>query len=580
MKKNSLLLLIALVIVFVSAQSFFKYRASKQAVGNVNYFKAFHTSAALCVPYYNPADSAKDIPALTGLGHYKWKISHAADSVQFYFNQGINMYYAFHDIEAIASFTKATHLDSTCAMAWYGKALAMGPTINYPNGYRPPSGALDAALKSKALAANCTPVEKELIEAMQHRYSADTTIAVKQLRNNYADAMQKVYERNQQNADVVTLYADALLLLHPWDLYELDFKTKPWTPKIRSLLEHALVLSPKHPGANHYYIHTMEASATPQLALKSAHLMDTLMPAVSHFTHMPSHIYIRTGDFARGIKVNDVAVAGYHASVKMYAPIANGIGLYEAHNMHLKTNCALMAGSYKIAAETSQHLKNEIPPVYLKLPGADGNYIQYIYAMPIITDVRFGKWADILKTPMVDSLAYVSALMHFARGVAYARTHQAAKAAAELKLLETCMLDKTLKAKMDNISNTAYSVLVVANWILKGTIAEDKKDNAAAIAAYTKAVAAEDGLVYNEPRDWPIPARHFLGNILLNTGKNDVAMVVYSKDLTINPNNGWTMTGQVLAYQTKGNLASAKKVQQKLKTVWAIKDLTIARSAF
>jgi tetratricopeptide (TPR) repeat protein len=345
-----------------------------------------------------------DISALKGWGSYQWKISHATDSAQFYFNQGINMYYAFHSIEAIASFTKATHLDPGCAMAWYGKALAMGPNINYPNAYRAPSEALEAAIKSKELSEKCTPLEKDIINAIQKRYSADTTISVKQIRTNYADAMQLVYEKHKTNADVVTLYADALLLLHPWDLYYHDFKPKPWTPKIRSLLEEAMKLSPKNPGANHYYIHTMEASATPVLALKSAHLLDTLMSGVSHITHMPSHIYIRTGDYQRGIKNNDAAVADYNAYLKQYTPVINNFPLYLAHNMHMKINCAQMAGNYRIAMDEAIDLQNKLPAEYLGLKNSDGNMVQYLYAQPAFTNVRFGKWAEIIKMPVVDTL--------------------------------------------------------------------------------------------------------------------------------------------------------------------------------
>jgi hypothetical protein len=342
------------------------YNREKKVAVSVprTYFKAFPRPAAICVPLYNEADTAVDIPALKGWGNYKWKISHASDSVQFYFNQGINMYYAFHDIEAIASFTKATRLGPDCAMAWYGKALALGPNINYPNGYRAPSGAYEAAVKSQQLSAQCTALEKDLINAIHQRYSADTTIDVNKLKAKYADAMKLVYQKHKTNPEAVTLYGDALLLLHPWDLYEHDFTPKRWTPQIRSIFEQALRLSPKHPGANHYYIHTMEGSATPELALKSANALDTMMQQVSHLTHMPSHIYIRTGDYRKGITNNDEAVKGYKSYLKVYTPVENDFPLYEAHNVHMKINCAQMAGNYQIAMDASKSLQASIPPFY------------------------------------------------------------------------------------------------------------------------------------------------------------------------------------------------------------------------
>jgi hypothetical protein len=159
-----------------------------------------------------------DIPPLTGWGSHRWKVSTVSDSAQFYFDQGINMYYAFHTQEARASFAKAIRFDSTCAMAYYGKALALGPTINFGNGFRAEVAAFEAAEAGKRLAASCSPLEKGLIAAMGRRYSADTAYDLKKLQIDYAEAMRSLATAYPKNADVVALYADALMLQHPWDL--------------------------------------------------------------------------------------------------------------------------------------------------------------------------------------------------------------------------------------------------------------------------------------------------------------------------------------------------------------------------
>ena len=568
-----------LLIAFITAQSFYRYHKKNTAIAVPVYFKGYTNHAALCAVYYDPADSVKDITALKGWGNYKWKISGASDSVQFYFNQGINMYYAFHAIEAIASFTKATHLDPASAMAWYGKALAMGPTINYPNGYRPPSGALDAAIRSKELSVNCTPMEKALINAMQQRYSADTTISIKQLRTNYASAMQRVYASYGKSADVVTLYADALMLLHPWDLYAHDFTPKPWTPQIRALLEKAIALSPKHPGANHYYIHAMEASATPEAANNSAHLLDTLMPGVSHLTHMPSHIYIRTGDYQRGIKDNNAALAGYDKYAKQYTPVTNEVVLYQWHNMHLKINCAQMGGNYKTAIAAAEKLQALLPKEYLTTGDADANFMQYIYMQPVITNLRFGKWDDILKMKSVVDMSYAAIYLHFARGLAYCAKGNVVLANRELTALEEKMNDKSLKLAEDNFS-PAYESAVVAQLILRGKIAGAQKQYTAAINLLQDAVKTEDHIIYNEPRDWPLPARQYLGDMLIAAGHNSEAIAVLNKDLTINPNNGWALSGLALAFANTNNTVALKNTQLRLKSAWKIKDVEINRPVF
>lgn len=581
MKKQSFALLIILAAAFITAQSFYYNLKPKEKPLYYSAFRAFPSGAAMCeAPLFLEGDSAPDIPALKGLGHFKWKISNASDSAQYYFNQGISLYYAFHATEAIASFSKATRLDAGCAMAWYGKALAMGPTINYSNGYIPPSGALTAAIKSKALSANCSPFEKDLINAIQHRYSADTTANVKQLRMNYADAMGKVYAQHKTNAEAITLYADALLLLHPWDLYDHDSKPKTWTPKIQSLLESAIKISPKHPGANHYYIHALEASAHPELALKSAHLLDTLMPMVAHITHMPSHIYIRTGDYQRGITVNDRAVAGYAQFLRNYAPVINDAGLYQVHNVQLKLNCAQMAGNYKTSINTSLQLQKQLIDYgYLAVPGGFGNLIQYAYSAAALTDVRFGKWDDILSISQADTLAYANALLHFAKGAAYSHKHQIAQAKKELALFREKMTDKTLKENMDNFSS-AFEVCKVAESILCGMIAEEQKDYKTAVAEFQRAVIAEDQLIYNEPRDWPIPARQYLGAALIESGQQERAAAVFNKDLSINRRNGWSLTGLTVAYQKSGNAQALKQSRLDLKTAWKIKDTMITNSVF
>lgn len=578
--KTSYSIAISLLVAigFIATQSFYMHAKKTDVFASRTYFKAFPRPAAICVPLYNAADTAIDIPALKGWGSYRWKISHASDSVQFYFNQGINMYYAFHDIEAVASFTKATRLGPDCAMAWYGKALALGPNINYPNGYRPPSGAYEAAVKSQQLSVQCTNLEKDLINAIRQRYSADTTVDVDKLKASYADAMKLVYEKHKTNAEAVTLYGDALLLLHPWDLYEHDFTPKPWTPQIRSIFEQAIKLSPKHPGANHYYIHTMEGSATPELALKSASVLDTLMPQVSHLTHMPSHIYIRTGDYKKGITNNDEAVKGYKDYLKVYAPVENDYPLYEAHNVHMKINCAQMAGNYQIAIDASKTLQASIPPFYYSLKGAMGNYVQYVYMQPVITNLRFGKWDEIIKTQVADTMIFASLISHFARGVAYSRKGDLSSAEKELGMLNKLLPDNSLKDQM--IFSPAVEPATVAQLILKGVIAEGRKNNTAAINFLQQAVKAEDHLIYNEPRDWPIPARQFLTNVLLKAGKYDEAIAVLKRDLVINPKNGWSLTGLRLAYTHTHNKTELAQVNTRLKDAFSIKDVTIEQPVF
>jgi tetratricopeptide (TPR) repeat protein len=530
-----------------------------------------------CSPAYIPT-AGDDIPLLTGWGNYNWQVTTNSDSARIYFNQGINMYYAFHIIEARASFDKAARLDPNCAMAWWGKALAYGPNIN-DFGYLRPSEAYPSALKANALKANATVVEKALIEAIAIRYVADSAAGQGKLNELYRDAMKAVYKAYPKDENVATLYADALLLIHPWDLYGHDFTPKPWTAEIVAVLKHALQLNVKQPGANHYFIHAVEASAKPGDALPSATLLATAMPDVSHLTHMPSHIYIRTGMYNQGINVNDKGVAGYNKYHNYFPATEENISLYVLHNIHMKVNCAQMAGNYSMASVASKELQQQIPDFYLKIPGALGNYVQYLHRTDIATWVRFGKWATILSETVPDTLSFTAVLQHFARGMAFANTGKVADAAKELATMQNKMTEPSLKDPFVPF-NAVYDVALVAENILAGTIAANKKETDKAISLFNQAVITEDKLIYNEPRDWLLPARQYLGAALVKAGNYKQAVGVFTKDLEINPNNGWSLTGLQTCYRQLKNTTALAAVQKQLKAAWLIKDMAINAAVF
>ena len=289
-----------------------------------------------CGILYEDQAVPMDIPPLPGWGNYRWKITTSSDSAQFYFDQGINMYYAFHTLESRASFKKAILFDSTCAMAWYGRALSLGPNINFGNSFRTPAAASEAAQNSEKYATACTPVEKDLIDAIQQRYSTDTSVSLPSLHENYARAMERLSRKYPENVDIITLYADALMIQHPWDLYDPNLQPKSWTPGIRKVLDQALAIIPLHPGANHLRVHLLEGSLHPEDALKNAGVLATLMPGASHMVHMPAHIYIRTGRYRQGIETNDKAVAEYNTYVQLYQPASRAKGFYNYHATHLK----------------------------------------------------------------------------------------------------------------------------------------------------------------------------------------------------------------------------------------------------
>ncbi len=473
---------------------------------------------------------------LPGIGTHAWKISTKNDSAQYYFNQGINLYYGFHILESLPSFKKAQLFDSGCAMLYWGEALAYGPNIN-DYGYAASPDALIAVRNAKGHLNKASVKEKELVDAMTAHFSDDSTEKRKHLNELYADKMNALYAKYPRDAEIGTLYADALMNLHPWDLWKHNGNPQPWTPQIEALLENILKYAPDHPGANHYYIHTMEASPYAEKANASADRLGRLAPGMSHMVHMPSHIYIRTGQYDKGVKVNKDAVARYASYFSLYPEVASNAWLYEIHNRHMQAACSMNQTDYSTALKDAGDCRNSVDVSLLSMEAPGGNYMQYVYMTPELTMVTFEKWNDILNQPDVDiHYHYAALIQQFAKGMAWANTGELAKAKSSIAKIDDLLIEADL-----SVAPTPFSAAVtsgkIAKYILLGNIAEKENNLAVALNSYKIAVAIEDGLVYNEPRDWLVPARHYFGNLLLRFKRKKDAEQIFREDLKVQPKN-------------------------------------------
>ncbi len=519
------------------------------------------------------------IPPIPGAGIYKWKISTKSDSAQFYFNQGINMYYSFHIIEAMASFKKAAKFDESCAMLYWAQALTYGPNIN-DFGYTASYDAYLAAGRAIESCGRCTEKEELLIRAQRSRYTGDSTENRKELNEVYIRLMKEAYEKFPNDADVATLYADAMMLQHPWDLWNIDGTPKPWTPLIREVLEKVLAKNPNHPGANHYYIHVMEPSPYAAKALPSAERLGKTNPGLSHVVHMPSHIYLRTGLYNKAVEVNINAVNSYKRSIALYAPVTGADFLYIIHNLHMKTNNAMLAGNYKIADAAAFETKNSIPADYLSIPAPMGNYVQYISMTPLFVYLRFGKWDEILKMPRPDqSQAYSNVLYHFGRGIAFSHKQSLSDAGNELDLMREAMKDSSLAIPFTPFS-AAIEGARVAEQILLGVIHDQKKLYEGSVRHYSMADSIESNMVYNEPRDWLLNPKHYLGNAYLINADGVNAEKVFRKDMLNNNENGWALYGLYKALLLQKKPAEAAKVLARYKAAFSKADIKIASPVY
>ncbi|HMO60866.1 MAG TPA: hypothetical protein PKC39_05675 [Ferruginibacter sp.] len=532
--------------------------------------------AISCTPDWNSINTdslASTISVLPGWGNYRWRISTNNDSAQFYFNQGINLYYAFHIIESMASFKKAELFDNKNAMIYWAQALAYGPNINDFE-YNVAPAAYDAAQKAVALSSQCTAKEKALIQAMAVRYSNDSSISRTILNQEYTNAMHQVYKKFPGDADAGTLYADAMMLQHPWEYWKHNGEAHPWTPAIIDVLEKTLATHPNQPGANHYYIHMVEASPNPGRALPSANRLGKLMPEVSHMIHMPSHIYIRTGNYSEGMKVNQMSVNGYNKYLGLYKEVESNAFLYLFHNLHMQSACALFGANYTTALQSAEACASHFDSSLLSLPQPLGNYAQYMYMTPVFANLRFGQWNAILTTKDIpEKYLYARVLQLWAKGMAHAAKMELKNAATALQQMQEIMKAPDLQVVMEPF-NAPYAAAMVAEKILEGIIAYKAGKIDDAITMLQKAATHETALIYTEPRDWLLPARQYLGDILLKAGKGAAAEKSFREDLNDNPGNHWSLWGLYQSLQLQKKAAAAAQVKIAYDKAFAVAKTT------
>lgn len=523
--------------------------------------------------------SGKKAPRLKGLEGIDFKISTVSKEAQEYFNQGMMLAYGFNHAEAARSFHEAIRLDSTCAMAYWGFGYVLGPNYNAGMEEDNFQRAYEAAAKAKALSKSCTPREIALIDALSTRYVAQPPSSRSELDIAYAAAMKKVYTQFPNDPDIGALYAESMMDLHPWDLYEKDTKApKSWTPELVKVLEHLMKINPKHPGAHHFYIHALEASATPGKALASAGMLDTLVRGSGHLVHMSSHIYINTGDYHLGslsnieaIKVDSIYTTTCHAQGAY--PLS-----YYPHNYHFLVATATLEGNAALAWEAAKQLQYHTSKETMRMPG--WGTLQHYYTIPFYTAVKLSLWDTVLALPAPPGdLVYPRAIWHYAKGMAFLGKHDLANAQKEMDSVRILAADTTLKDLTVWGINTTADLAQIASKVLSAGIAFQQKKTGQSILLLQEAVAIEDKLNYNEPPDWFFSVRHHLGALLLKAGRYNEAEKVYNQDLLVWKKNGWALIGLYNALHLQSKKSEAQKVQAAFVESWKYADRQITSSS-
>jgi tetratricopeptide (TPR) repeat protein len=525
---------------------------------------------AVSAPVARAQPAAPGNVPLYELGPLARKVTTSSPEAQRYFDQGLAFLYGFNHDEAIRSFSRAAELDPSCAMAWWGVAVANGPHINNPVLPAERSEAALAALaRARDAARGASPVEKALIVAQAARYASPPPEDRRHLELAYANAMRMVWAAFPDDADVGALFAEALADLRPWDLWLPDGRPQPGTEELVATLEAVLGADPSHPLAAHLYIHAVEASTQPGRADAAADALRDRLPGVGHLVHMPSHIDVRRGRWQEAIAANAKAIAA-DDSYAARAPEPQFYRLYMAHNHHMLTYAAMMTGQSALALRTIRGMVDAIPLDFYKANAfADG-----FMAMPLEVLMRFGRWDEILAAPPFPEFVPISrSLQHYARGVAFAAKDSVKDAEAELLAFREARAKVPKEAFFGN--NSGSDVLDVAEGVLRGELLFRSGRREEGIAALREAVAREDKLRYDEPPDWIQPVRHALGAALLSAGRFAEAETAFREDLEKLPDNGWGLYGLQRALALQKKRAEAAAVEKRFEAVWSRADLEI-----
>jgi tetratricopeptide (TPR) repeat protein len=515
-------------------------------------------------------------PRLPGLGDHHHSVTTDVPLAQEFFDQGLMLALGFNHAEAERSFRQAAALDPGCAMCWWGVALVLGPNINAAMSEEAVFPAWQALRRALALRDGASERERAYLDALAKRYRPEPVADRAPLDEAYAAAMGEVARRYPDDLDAAVLYAEALMDTTPWSYWREDGEPKAVTTKILAALDGVLARDPAHAGANHLYIHAVEAGR-PERGVGAAERLEGRVPGAGHLEHMPSHIYIRVGRYHDAVTANQRAVRADRAYVTQCH--AQGVYplAYVPHNHHFLWAAASLAGESDVAIDAAYQVAAHTAVDKLREPGL--GTLQHYWATPLYGLVRFGRWEAILEEPEpAADLLYPQGVWHYARGMAFARTGRREEAAAELAEVTRIAADEALESVTIWDLNTTRALMEIAREVLGGELAAARGDGEEAIRRLERGVALEDALNYDEPPPWHLPVRQVLGAVLLEAGRPGPAELVYRQDLARFPENGWSLFGLARSLDVQGKAEEAAEARARFERAWRWADVELTGS--
>jgi tetratricopeptide (TPR) repeat protein len=537
------------------------------------------------------------------LGSFRRATSSSSADARLWFDRGLAWSYGFNHEEAIRCFERAIGCDGGFALAYWGLAYAAGPNYNKQWGAFDDADlrtslrrAYDASVRAEELAAAASPVERAVIRALTQRYrSPEPTDDFDRWNLGYARAMGEAYAAYGEDLDVAALYADSLMNLTPWALWDLSTGEPAEgarTLEAKTVLEPALgrPAGMTHPGLLHLYVHLMEMSPHPEAALDAANALRGRVPDAGHLLHMPTHIDVLLGDYQRVISDNERAIVADERYVEEVGRL-DFYSLYRAHNHHFRIYGAMFAGQRATALEAADALADSIPEELLRVevpPMAD--WLESFVPMRLHVLVRFGLWEEIIAEPPPENrelYSVTTALTHYAKGVAHAASLHVEAAERERQAFQEALARVPETRYLFN--NQALDILAISAAMLDGEIEYRKGNYDAAWVNLRRAIELDDSLPYDEPWGWMQPTRHAYGALLLEQGEVEQAAAVYAADLGLDgtlpracqhPHNVWSLHGYNECLRRLGRNDEAAQLKPQLDRLLAATDVEIESSCF
>ena len=544
----------------------------------------------LCVPLSAENKKADLIESeahailIPGSGTYSKKISTQNKEAQQFFDQGLRLAWGFYFPESIASYLEAARHDPDHPMPYWGMAHAMGPNPNSRYSGMPddPKGeGFKAIKKAMDLIENASDMEAKLIQALHILYDKDTYPDAKRRDQAYLAEMRKLNRDYPNDPDIAALYASSYISIQRWNYWGDQGEPISETLAVAEALEHIMSKDLSHPGVLHLHIHLIEASAEPERALVAADNLERTIPIVGHVVHMPSHIYVRVGQYQKALEQNirSQKVDKEFAEIWGDLPLPN-LGTYplshkihSGHALDFVRYAASVQGNYDLASKSAWTMANSIKDNQIMIMQG-----QKRVAAPWQVLKTFAKWDEILELkPKHTGTPYLDGIWSYVKGSAYLAKGKKEQASQELtKLKQIINLPNVDKYRAG--ATPVSRVLKAAAYGLEGEIFLAGGKYSEAIEAFTLAVALEDQNNYTEPPDWPHPMRLYLGSALIAAKKFKEAEKVYRRDLDWNKNNGWSLFGLQQSLQLQGKTEEAETIYKEFLLAWQQADVELSDS--